>query len=261
LFAASAHVFAQQATSENPLNDLLKMQMNWDESRSNDNAKPSITLKFVPYDKQQRDGKTFTSYYVYANGLPTNKPYILLAWQIGWDAKQPPMQPVQSDLYVNARGVVMCRKPTEKELGSDASDIDSESRLNVISAGSLGEPVRYALYTENDGVVAMGRVIVNPIQAEDKSCHLQAILAVGGGEVMLVEGSGFPAKSTVELSSGSGAKLQSAKFKTDENGRMETAVLLIRKGDTHGSSTISMKSDSCAPSVNVNWGPETYKVK
>lgn len=252
---------AQQPAPANPLNDSLMMQMNWDVSKSDDNAKPSVTLKFVPYEKHSQDGKSFTSYYLYALGLATEKQYSLIKWQIGWDAQQPPMQPVYSDLYLNAKGVVMCRKPTEKEQNSEALDIDSDARVNLILAGSMGEPVRFALFAEKDGVVAMGRLIRNPIQSEDKTCHLQAILAVGGAEVVLVEGTGFAPRSTLELSSATSGKPRIAKFKTDENGRLETAVVLTKPGETQGSATITLKSDSCTPAVKFNWGAGSYQVQ
>jgi hypothetical protein len=252
---------AQQAPAANPLRDLLTMQMNWDASKSSDTAAPAVPLGFVPWDKHKQDAKTFTSYYLYAPGLQQNTPYTLVLWQIGWDAQQPPMQSAQSGIYVNARGVVMCRKPTEKENNSDAPDIDSDGRVNIITAGSAGEPVRYALYDEKAGMVAMGRLIVNPIQSDDHGCHLQAILAIGGAQVVLVEGTGFPSKSSVQISTTVGGRPQSAAFVTDEKGRLETAVVLMRQGETQGASTITMQSASCAPAVKVNWGPGTYHVQ
>jgi hypothetical protein len=261
LLGMVASVLAQQAPPANPIKDLLTMQMNWDASKSSDTAKPAVTLKFVSFEKHKQDGKSFTSYYLYASGLAQDKTYTLIVWQIGWDAQLPPMQPAQSDLYVNARGVVMCRKPTEKEVNSDAPDIDRDARVNIISAGSMAEPVRYALYDEKQGIVAMGRVIVNPVQSDDKSCHLQAVLGVAGAEIVLVEGTGFPANSTIELSSSIGAKPQNATFRTDDDGRLETAVVLARQGAMQGTATITMQSSSCAPAVTLNFGRETYKVQ
>ncbi len=252
---------AQQSAPGNPLNDLLVMQMNWDAYKSDDNAKPSAHLKFVPYETRKQDGNTFTSYYLYAVGLPQDKPYTLIVWQIGWDAQQPPMQPSQSGLYVNARGVVMCRKPAGKEVDSDAPETDSDARLNVISAGAIGEPVRYALYAKKDGIVAMGRLVVNPLQSEDKGCRLQVIRALGGAEVVLVEGTGFAPSTNVQLARSIGGKDQTAKFKTDSNGRIETAAILFSPDRMQGSGTLSMKADSCSPSVNVSWGHDTYKVQ
>lgn len=260
-FVPSASAPAQQTPAPNPLRDLLTMQMNWDASKSSDSAAPVATFGFVPYEKHKQDGKAFTSYYLYAPGVQQNIPYTLVLWQIGWDAQQPPMQSAQSGIYVTARGVVMCRKPTEKENNSDAPDIDSAGRVNIISAGSLGEPVRYALYDEKAGMVAMGRLVVNPIQSDDHGCRLQAILAVAGAQVVLVEGTGFPPKSPVQLSTDTAGKPQSASFNTDDHGRLETAVVLVRKGETQGAGTITMQSSSCAPAVKVNWGPDTYHVQ
>lgn len=237
------------------------MQMNWDAFKSNDNAKPTTPLKFVPYAKHQQDGKTFTSYYVYATGLPQDKTYTLVSWQIGWDAQQPPLQPAYTNLYVNAHGVVMCPKPSEKEMSSDAPDIETDRRLDLIAAEATGEPTRYALITESSDIVAMGRLIVNPIEVVDKNCQLQAIRAVGGAEIVLVEGTGFPAKSMVELSSDTGGKPRTAKLKTDENGRIETPLILITKDQQQGTATITMKSDGCVPTVKFNWGRDTYKVQ
>lgn len=252
---------AQNSAGTKPLDDLLIMQMNWDVSKSDDNAKPSVTLKFVPFEKHKQDGKSFTSYYVYAPGLPQNTPYTLIQWQIGWDASQPPLQPVYTDMYVNAHGVVMCMKPMGDEINKDAPDIESSDRLEVIAAGALGEPARYALYSEKDGIVAMGRLIVNPVQADDKGCHFQAIRAVGGAEIVLVEGTGFAPKAPVELSDVSTGKSQTIKLKTDENGRLETVVILAKPSQLQGTATITMKSDSCAPAVYFNWGHDTYQVQ
>jgi hypothetical protein len=199
--------------------------------------------------------------YLYAPGLTTDKPYTLIAWPIGWDVQQPAMRPRQSDLYVKARGVVMCRKPSDKEMNKEAPDIDSDVRLNVISAGAIGEPVRYALYAEKEGVVAMGRLVVNPIKGDDKGCHLQAIRAMGGAEIVLVEGTGFTPKTTISLFSVTTGKPQAAKLKTDENGRLETVAVLMKQGETQGTAEITMKSESCAPSVRFKWGKDTYQVQ
>ena len=250
---------SQQAA--NPLNDLLTMQMNWDASKSNDNAKPSIPLRFVAFASHKQDGKSFTSYHVYAPGLPQNKPFTLITWQIGWDATQPPFQPSRSDLYANARGVVMCRKPTDEETNEDAPQLQDDARLDVIAAGSMGEPIRYALYADNS-MAAMGRLVVNPIQVVDNGCHLQTILALGGAEIVL-EGAGFAPKSEVELSEipTTGEVPKTAKFKTDATGRLETAVVLMKKGRMQGTASITMKSDSCAPAVRFQWGHDTYHVQ
>jgi hypothetical protein len=261
LAASLTAALAQQAPAANPLNDLLMVQMNWDASKSDDNAKPTAMLKFVPYEKHTQDGKAFTSYYLYAVGSPQNTQYTLVSWQIGWGAEMPPMQPSYSGLYVNARGVVMCRKPSEREVDQDAPDLDSDARMNVIAAGSLGEPVRYALHNEKSGFAAMGRLVVHPIESEDKACRLQAILAVANGQIVLVEGTGFATQSTVEISRLNGGKPQTAKFKTDEKGRVETAVVLAKPDQKQGTSTITMKSDSCAPIVKVDWGEDSYHVR
>jgi hypothetical protein len=253
--------FAQSLPAGSPLDSLLGMQMNWDASRTDDHAKPVMTLTFVPFEHHQQDGKSFTSYYVYAAGVPQNTPYVLLAWQIGWGADLPPFTPQYTDIYVNGRGVVMCRKPTETEINSDAPALNSDARLEVIAAGALGEPARYALLDAKQSFVAMGRVIVNPIQATDKTCHLQAILAVGGGEIVLAEGTGFTANTKVELTREISGKMQTATFRTDANGRLETAAFLISKGQTQGTATLAMKSDACAPSVTFNWGRDKYKVQ
>ena len=125
----------------------------------------------------------------------------------------------------------------------------------------MGEPARYALYSDKDGIAAMGRVIVNPIQSDDKVCHLQVIRAVGGAEFVLVEGTGFAPNSTVMLSDENNGKSQTAKFKTDGNGRLETAVILIKPDHMQGTVTVTMKSDSCAPAVQFNWGRDTYQVQ
>jgi len=261
LFLCALRATAQQGSAANPLNDLLPMQMNWDAYKSDDNAKPVTPLRFVPYAKHQQDGKTFTSYYVYADGLAQNRPYALIHWQIGWGAEQPPFQVDYTDLYVNARGVVMCQKPAEKEVNSDAPDIDVDRRLDLIAAGAMGEPARYALMEGGTEVVAMGRLIVNPIQASDKGCQLQAIRAVGGAEIVLVEGTGFAAKSAVELTSDPGGGQKTAKFKTDQNGRLETAVILMKPNLLQGTATITLRSDACAPTVKFDWGHDTYKVQ
>jgi hypothetical protein len=243
------------------LDKLLDMQMNWDAAKTDDQAKPVVTLNFVPFAHHRQDGKSFTSYYLEAPGAAPNAPYTLIRWPIGWNSALPPFQPVSAGLYVNARGVVMSRKPTQKENSSDAAELNSDARFELTVAGALGEPVRYALLDAKQDFVALGRVIVNPLRSSGKMCQLQAIRAVGGAEILLVEGTGFAAGSPVELSREMDGKMQTAKFRTDAKGRMETAVILISKGQTQGTVTLAMKSDECAPTVKMNWGHDTYKVQ
>jgi hypothetical protein len=245
----------------NSLDKLLDMQMNWDAAKTDDQAKPVGTLEFVPFAHHRQDGKSFTSYYVYARGVRQNTPYTLIRWQIGWGAELPPFDPVYTDMYVNARGVVMCKKPTEKENESDAPAIGSEARLEVTVAGALGEPVRFALLDARQSFVAMGRVIVSPVKSMDKTCQLQAIRAVAGAEILLVEGTEFSPNSAVELSREMDGKAQAAKFRTDAKGRMETAVILIGRGQSSGTAKLTVKSDACAPAVKMNWGHDSYQVQ
>jgi hypothetical protein len=68
-------------------------------------------------------------------------------------------------------------------------------------------------------------------------------------------------KSTVEISSTTTGSPQKASFKTDDEGRVETAVVLVKPGSMKGNATILMKSDACAPTVSFNWGADSYHVK
>jgi hypothetical protein len=245
----------------NSLDRLLTMQMNWDAAKANDQDKPVVTLHFIPFAHRQKDGKSFTSYFVEAAGAAENTPYTLIRWPIGWNAELPPFDPVDTHLFVNARGVVMRTKPTEKQNTSDAPALESEARLEVTAAGAPGEPVRFALLDSRQNFVAMGRVIVNPIRSSDKTCAFQAIRAVGGGEIVLAEGTGFAADAPVEISREMDGAIHAAQFRTDAKGRIEAPVILISKEQSQGTATLMMKSDGCAPSLKLNWGHDSYKVQ
>ena len=75
-----------------------------------------------------------------------------------------------------------------------------------------------------------------------------------GAELVLIEGSGFPANSELKMDSDSEGERHSGMGKADQDGRYVNAMLPYKKGILRGTLNVTLKSAGCSPSVAVPWG-------
>lgn len=153
--------------------------------------------------------------------------------------------------------------------------------VEVRSTVAPGEAVRVALVaqSEKDGkpvrVGAETSLVPFPIQASDKGCTLQVIRGMKNAAMVLVEGTGFPANTSMKVDTVTGAETRAINTTTNANGRFILAALPALEGNDTGDTTIRMggiiqppsletpktppPTLSCDPSLSFHWGKDSYK--
>lgn len=224
---------------------LLDHQARWDDAGIND---PNGShLRFVMVQNQASRGERgLVRYRVFAEGAPQKKVYSLQTWLVSNEAAV--VDP--RDLYVNAQGLVMIRRPRPEE---DTSFAAGEDELEVESGPTVAEPKRFLLSTVAGDLLIYGTLVAHPLQSNDQGCRLEARIAQPNEATVLIVANGFPAKSKVSLVLRSGDSLASDTMETNSDGHAVWAVSPIVPGMSEGILKASAEGPSCMPAIVLPW--------
>lgn len=153
--------------------------------------------------------------------------------------------------------------------------------VEIRAAVAPGEAVRVALIghrQENGKPVEFGAatsLVPYPIQSTDQGCTLQVIRGLKNAAMVLVEGTGFPANTTMNVDTVTGGHTRTIPAHTNEKGRFILAALPALEGENEGDTTVHMggavhaptleepktpaPASTCNPSVSFHWGADSYK--
>jgi hypothetical protein len=237
--------FAGQTAPSKEFRVLLDHQAKWDDAGVSD---PNGShLRFVMIQNQSAQGEHGpTRYRVFAEGAPQNKVYSLQTWLVNDEATTADPR----DLYVNAQGLVMIRRPRHDE---EASFAAGEDELEVESGPSVAEPIRFLLSTLDGDLLIYGALVAHPLLSNDQGCRLEARVAQPNEATVLIVANGFPAKSKITLVLRSGDSLASDTQETNSDGHAVWAVSPIVPGMTQGTLKASAEGPNCMPSVVLPW--------
>lgn len=285
---------------------LANMQAQWGPRSSTPGI--SIDLKEVGRTKAP-DGTTQITWEVTGKGFPQDQQLLLLRWPL--DARP---QTLMSGLRLNGQGVAVCAAPPLPATGTTndssqgsakpgqpgappsapAPSTDSPSQppscaattkpgqpVELRAAVAPGEAIRVALVgqSEKNGtpvrIGAATSFVPYPMENTDKGCTLQVIRGMKNAGMVLVEGTGFPAKTSMKVDTITAGQTRTINAKTDENGRFILAALPALGGMNEGDTTVRMGGivqvpsleapknpapvSNCDPTVSFHWGKDSYK--
>ena len=236
--------FQGQAVPTKEFRLFLDHQAKWDDDGVRD---PNGShLRFVKIENQAvQEGHGPTRYRVFAEGAPQNKVYSLQTWLVSDKTSTDP-----HDLYVNAQGLVMLRRPrSEEEAGLTAGP----DELEVESGPVVAEPMRFLLSSLDGELLIYGTLVAHPLQSNDEGCRLEARIAQPDEATVLIVANGFPAKSKIPLVLRSGEAAVSDLLETDSDGHATAAVSPFVPGVTQGVLKASAEGPNCLPSVVLPW--------
>jgi hypothetical protein len=203
-------------------------------------ATPGTKLNFVKAGTgTSPDGKPTVIYVPVAAGLPKDNSYYL------WYKALRQSSPAQLS-------------PLEISIGDKGYLIQSgKSTPLSISCYSFskGEARVFALMTEDKSIIAYGKVILYPIQAQQSNSRIWVELMATTGTLFTVYGDGFEPNEELEVTSNSSGEVAKFKIIADVNGRFTNILLPAVVGQQSGSVTYTVIGKAGTLTVSFDWGP------
>jgi hypothetical protein len=230
----------------------LQRQIGWD-----DNLPSEVNPTGLQFQFSKIGDKTFpqghaVNYRAYVHGAAENKKYSLGIWKVGAE-----MQILPTDVYVNAKGLLMDHKPRPDQENKDS--VEEEDEIDLALQAARGEPIRVVLATADGKLMVPGTVVPFPIVGKDKNCRLEIRLATPDAEAILVYADGLPPNTEVPFQSNSAGEQGQASFSVNAHGHAATADMPYVEGKASGVVKETLATKECSVSVEIPWGKGSYK--
>jgi hypothetical protein len=222
----------------NSVQTLVKMHQVWGAKAST--ASASLTIK-----EASRSGPV-VSFRLYAQGLPKDGVYSILAWPV---TQRLPIE-VQKGVTLDASGLAICAGIP----GTCGSADKPDDPIDLAVSPAPGEPLRLALVSVDGATKVFAKTVPVPLLGEDRGCTVEATILTPAAELVLIEGSGFSANGDITMDSSSEGERHGGKRKADPDGRYVTAILPAKQGVKAGTAKVTLKSADCSPTVTFAWG-------
>jgi hypothetical protein len=233
---------------------LIQGMVNWDQAPAMPLNPQGFHLRFAQLNKRKTANGNAILYRVYATGAPTNQRYSLVSWTVGEQ-----LQSVVAELWLNDHGLLMRSKPTQEEQNADS--VSEQHELDLVVQARKGEPKRFAIVSEDQKLLVPGTLVPYPIEAKDKACGVQALLASPHGEAFLLEGSGFARHTTVKVDSISAGEHQTASFQSSVLGELTATIFPFVVGKDSGVAEVHLSTPDCNLDLKLPWGKDSYHIE
>lgn len=224
-----------QATAET----MIRMHNGWGERMNSSGA----VLKLL--ETGRANGRIV--YRLHAEGLPVDHIYSLIQWPV---TQRQPVVALQG-VTIDNSGTAVCAG----RQGTCGDAAKPDDPIDLQTAPVRGEPLRFALVAQDDPKLrAAIKVVPIPYSGADKGCRVDGVLLTPHGELLSIEGSGFPANTEVVLAQNSEGEVHQAPQKSDAAGKVVWALMPAKAGSKTGTVKIQVKAPGCRPEVSVPWG-------
>jgi hypothetical protein len=237
--------FQHGSTPSEALLASLAQQMHWDNGGAGNLDRMAVHLRFEKVGETKTADGIHPRYRVFAEGAPENKVYGLSTLEVG-----KVIENSEQDVYVNAQGLVMTRRPEPEE--EDLTRLPG-SELYVSPKIVPGEPTRYAVSSRDRDVTAFGTIEPYPVVNIDRLCRLEARIGAPGAAAVLVVADGFTPQAKLAVILESQGEVANIEVNTDHNGHAVVAGFPFIQGKTQGVLKASAQGQNCLPSVQVPW--------
>ncbi len=241
---------AAKQTKAEQLQGLLQRQMNWDENPTNGKNPNGLQLQFFKIAQSGAPGKSLSTYRIYVLGAPESKKYALTVWRIGSDPHS-----VSGDVYVNSKGLLMLRKPSQ---GQEDSDFVGDDELHQAVEAAQGEPIRYAFASSDKKLLVSGALVPFPLEGKDQGCRLEVRLATPNADAVLISADGLPANADSPLQLTSAGVSETGIFHADAKGHAVTTDIPSMDSQDRGTLKVTLTTKGCSTEVDVPWGKKSY---
>jgi hypothetical protein len=224
---------------------VLAKQLHWDNGGAGNLDRMAVHLRFEKVDEVKTADGDQPRYRVYAEGAPEDKVYGLSTLEVG-----KVIDNSVQDVYVNAQGLVMTRRPNPEEEGLTRMP---GSELYVTPKSFPGLPTRYAVGSRDGTVTAFGTIDPIPVVNFDRLCRLEARIGAPGAAAVLIVADGFTPKMRLAIILESQGDIVNIEAITDHNGHAVVAGFPFIQGQTKGILKATAQGQNCLPSVQIPW--------
>ncbi len=149
-------------------------------------------------------------------------------------------------------GKVVCKGETAEQCkftGIGGAPLDL-----TITNVERGEPFRFAVFSGPRNLMVVGATIPLPIEVNEGSCRIEAIRLMPHFEVAWLKLSGFTPSSTLTMDGSSYGERHTGTLRANSKGEGELLLLPYVKGQTWGTSVITVTDGKCSPKISFEWG-------
>jgi hypothetical protein len=236
-----------EASARDAANKMLNIQRNWGAKMST----PGASLSVKETSRGEVQGQRFVGFHVFETGLPKDLSYKVQEFPIDMQLRD-----LMDGVSFDDKGMAICAGTPGMCQGDKPND-DIEFKLVALA----GEPIRIALVSDDGDHRAFTSIIPFPIEARDKGCTLQAIRLMPDNELVLLQGDHFPPNSDLQMESSSEGESHNGTQKSDADGHVEFAFMPGVKGKERGTTKVSLRSQTCDPSLKFYWGKGTSELR
>jgi hypothetical protein len=245
--------FPGQPNPSKPLLELLVRQARWDNGDIGYGNEQRLKLQFDKVDDQAAPRDAVPRYRVFAVGAPENKVYVWRFWQSGEEPKSEP-----GDLYVNARGLLMTRRPSP---GEEYSLRAPGAEFYISPEADSAVPLRYDIASRDNQLALPGTLVPRPVAAEDHGCRLEVRVAQPNATAVFFVADGFPSESKIPLVVESEGQTVNMTMITDSAGHAIVAGFPDVAGKTQGNLKATAEGPDCLPFVTLPWGTAVHSTQ
>jgi hypothetical protein len=204
---AIAFPLLAQNNAPDAATNLTRMHEAWGEKATTPNT--SLTIK-----ETSRSGNT-VRFRLYATGVPKDSVFTLVAWPVTQRGPSESLKGVTFD----EKGLAICAgRP-----GTCGTPDNPNDPIDLPFNPAPGEPLRLGLISSDGATKLFAKLVAVPIRGEDRGCRVDATLLTPGAELILLEGSGFPAGGEITIQSNSEGERHDGKGTADSTGRYISA--------------------------------------
>lgn len=231
-----------QFSTEGSLAQTVPNRDHWAETFNS----PGARLSYKEIDRVKVQSRTVITYNLFADGLPKDKHYVLCVLNVGSEPR------AVADAYLNADGKVV-------NVLADPAHHVSEDPINAKVFGGRGEPIQFALISDDDQSRAFTRIVPFPLEETAGPCHLSLLETGPYYSVVLIRLTGFQPDEELSIEQRSENEGGQSKGKADAQGAYNAALLPFVKGKRSGKARLFVSAKSCKIGIDFPWGDGSYQ--
>jgi hypothetical protein len=189
LLLANGQEASNRASEEKQARDtsqrLIGLHLGWGAKANPPDASRAI-------NEVSRSGQSIT-FRLRAKGLPKGGVYSFVNWPV---TQRSPSKGL-TGITLGESGLAICAGSP----GTCGSAAKPNDEIDFTATPMPGEPVRVGLVSTDGATGVFARIVPVPLRGEDRGCTVDATLLTPHAELVLIEGTGFPANSELVLDS------------------------------------------------------------